>query len=212
VSCCRRIAASLALIASAAVSTAYAQSDSRFAVGGNIVLRMPRDAAAHADNDVGLLWRFGHGSDGWGFHWGLNWYSADIDQTIGGGRVEFGRLHVRPVMAGYGYTYNIGRASIIADVLGGYAFTSLALTPIADDTYHERLGARRVQTEVPDIFVATPEIAMWYDLSNKIGLNISGSYVIARPTVIVHSTLGDDNRHLRADMFLLRIGVAYSIF
>ena len=41
---------------------------------------------------------------GWGFHWGLNWYAVKLERAGRRHRDQSGELHVRPVMAGYGYT------------------------------------------------------------------------------------------------------------
>ena len=62
-----------------------------------------------ASSVPGLLWRFGTSKGGWGFHWGLNWYAVKLERPIGGTAIELGELHVRPVMAGYGYTHLIRR-------------------------------------------------------------------------------------------------------
>src|SRR5437868_206117 len=90
-----------------------------------------REDAARGQLGPGLLWRFGHGSEGWGFHWGLNWYAVNIDRPIAGVTTELGELHVRPFMAGYGYTHVVHRLNVTSAVLAGYAFGAISLTPDA---------------------------------------------------------------------------------
>ena len=53
---------------------------------------------------------------------------------------------------------------------------------------------------------------MWYDLTKKVGLHGSVGYIVARPDVTVRSSLGEDRRGIRADQFMVKIGLAYSVF
>jgi len=196
---------------------AIAQINNRFAIGGELNARTSDHAsqedAARGRFGPGLLWRFGQGHKGWGFHWGLNWYAVDIDRPIGGLMTELGELRVRPLMAGYGYTYRMTRRlNVTGDVLGGYAFGSIALVPTAVDAYQRRIGAQSITARASNTFALKPEVGVWYDLNKKFGLNVNGGYMIARPDVIVDSTAGPDKRTARADQFSLKIGVVYSIF
>lgn len=185
-----------------------AQTHNRFAIGGELKVRTSDHAsqedAAHGQFGPGLLWRFGRGREGWGFHWGLNWYAVDIDRPIGGLMTELGELRVRPFMAGYGYTYRMTRRlNITGDVLGGYAFGSIGLVPTAIDAYRRRMGAQSISAQASNTLVLKPEIGVWYDLSKRLGLNLNAGYMIARPDVIVNSTVGTDKRTARADQFSL---------
>ena len=139
-------------------------------------------------------------------------YETQIDRSVGGQTVELGELHVKPVMAGYGYTRNIGRYSVTAALLGGLAHSSVKLTPAANDLYRDLLGARSVDVDSGWPLVLRPELSMWYDINKKIGLHVSTGYMIARPHVTVTGTLGDDKRRVSADMLGVKVGLAYSIF
>jgi hypothetical protein len=189
-----------------------AQSDNTFALGANVSLRGFSDESVRGHNGLGLLWRFGQGETGWGWQGALNWFSADIDQAIAGSTVRFGRLHVRPVMAGYGYDYRRGRQLFAASVVAGYAFVSMTPSPTAIDTYYDRLGARSVTVETSNVLVVRPGFSVWRDLSEKVGFNVSTGFLVARPRVTIRSTLGDDERRIRADTFYVKVGLAYSIF
>ena len=196
---------------------AVAQTNNRFAIGGEFTVRTSDHAsqedAAHGKFGPGLLWRFGHGRQGWGFHWGLKWYAVDIDRPIGGVMTGLGELRLRPFMAGYGYTHGITRRlAITGDVLGGYAFGSIELAPTAIDAYQRRMGAQTISASASNTFVLRPEVGVWYDMNKKVGLNLSAGYMIARPDVIVETTAGSDKRTARADQFSLRVGAVYSIF
>jgi hypothetical protein len=192
--------------------SARAQSDNRFALGANFSLKALADESARGHRGIGLLWRFGEGDTGWGWHWALNWFHADIHQSIGGSTVEFGELHVRPLMAGYGYSYRRGRQLFTASLLGGYAFASLSLAPGAADAYYDRLGARSLSLNTSNPLVVRPGFSVWHDLSEKVGFNASVEFLVARPRVTILSTLGEDERRIRADTFQLKMGLVYSIF
>ena len=193
-------------------STASAQVDGTLAVGLNVSLKDGMDSGSIGNTNLGLLWRIGHGSDGWGWHWGLGWYGLDLDQPAGSDRTRFGELHIRPFMAGYGYTRRFGRTSATAKVLGGYAVNSFELQPSFDDAYRRNLGAQGLRADVSNSFVVKPEVSAWIDLNRKVGLNISVGYMVARPDVTVSSTLGSDRRRIDADAFMLKVGAVYSVF
>jgi hypothetical protein len=195
---------------------ALAQTENRFAIGAEFKIRVSDRAStedfAHGQFGPGLLWRFGTPKPGWGFHWGLNWYEVDVERPIGGVPTELGELHVRPIMAGWGYTHVIRRTAITADVLGGYAIGSAKLAPSGIEAYQSRLGVQSVTIEASNALVLKPEIGVWYDLNKKVGININAGYMFARPDLIVHTMLGTDKRQARADQFILKAGVVYSIF
>jgi hypothetical protein len=195
-----------------ATGTAHAQTDSRFAVGPDFAIRAAPDEQVQGSKGIGIVWRFGHGHTGWGWHWGLGWYATDVDQPIGSRTVDFGELHIRPVMAGYGYTYAKGKTSITADVLAGPALVSMTLAPGTSDVYAQQLGAHSVSTVAALTLVARPEVGIWRDINDKIGLHVSAGFIVARPTVGIETSLGEERRRIRADMLQLRVGFAYAVF
>src|ERR1041385_6371659 len=97
---------------SSAALTAHAPTDARFAIGYQFGVRSATDQETHGGFVSGFVWRFGVADPGWGLHWGLNWYETRVDRALVDRTLQFGELHVRPIMLGYGYTYNSGRYSI----------------------------------------------------------------------------------------------------
>ncbi len=190
-----------------------AQTDGTFALGLDASSRIATNEGTTGRSGVGLFWRFGHGSNGWGWRYGLSWYNTDLREPIGDGApAEFGTLRVRPILVGYGYGHRFGRVALNARVMGGYAFNSFKLLPTFDDAYRTRLGATTVTTDASNSLVLRPDISTWIDLGRKIGLNASVGYMVARPSVTVSSSLGSDRRQINADVLTLRIGAVYSIF
>ena len=205
---------SLAVVVMAlgACSSAWAQSEGKFALGAQLSTRTATGPENAGHVGVNLLWRFGQSKTGWGWHYGLNWFNTDLTRSIGGVDTEFGHLKVRPLMGGYGYTRVIGRTALTAKLMGGYAFSSMSLSPLAMDAYLNRIGGQAVTVKASHAVVISPEFTAWYNINKKIGLRISTGYVFARPTVTVSSTAGADERRVKADHVKFQVGMAYSIY
>jgi hypothetical protein len=204
----------------ASVSSATAQDttsgENRFALGAEFKIKTSDRASgedyARGQLGPGLLWRFGESKPGWGFHWGLNWYAVKLERPVGGTVVELGELHVRPLMAGYGYTHVIRRYAITADVLGGYAIGSAKISEPAAAAYERLLGVTSAEANATNTLVIKPEIGVWYDVNKKFFINVNAGYMFARPDVEIVTSAGTDVRKARADQFILKVGVVYSIF
>jgi hypothetical protein len=195
------------------VCDARAQTDSRLAVGMSVTTRLASASDASGSADVGFELRIGHEGQGWTWqHPFFNWFNTGVHEPIAARTVDLGRLRVRPIMAGYGYTWIRGRVAITADLLGGYTVNSFALDPAALAEYSQRLGATRVDSEATNAFAIKPEIQVWYDLNPRFGLKLSSGYLVARPSVVITSSLGEDVRPVRADTFLMTFGLVYSLF
>lgn len=199
-----------------ATPSARAQVNSRFAAGVDFTIAATnRDLSEdHAQSQFfpEPLWRFGTTDPGWGFHWGLNWYEVDIERPVGGVATRLGELHVRPIMAGYGYTWVKKKDAITVDLLGGFAFGSMSLASGAADAYRTRLGVQATDADASNVFVLKPEIGLWHDINRYLGLNINVGYMLARPDVSVTTSAGVERRTARADQFLIKAGLVYSIF
>lgn len=208
-----RVVIATLLLAAAVVPCAYAQTDEyKFAVGGDFDVKAASEHDARGQIGVGLLWRYGKSKTGWGIQYGLNWFAEDVTQPVAGLETEIGELHVRAIMGGYGYTRVMGRTAVSANVLAGYAFTSFRVIPSAPDIYRDRLDARTLAVDVGNTFVVKPEVGVWYDLSNKIGLNVSAGFMVARPELTISNSLGTSTQRLRADMIMFKVGAVYKIF
>jgi hypothetical protein len=214
----KRLAAATITLAATLLcaAPAHAQTDSRFAIGVNLVVgasdKNPTQDAAHSQFFPELLWRFGDIQPGWGPHWGLNWYSLDIDRPVGGSTTTLGELHIRPIMAGYGYTWINERDEISINGLAGYAFDGMSLSSSATDAYQARMGVRATDADASNVIVFRPELNYWRNINRLFGLNVNVGYMIARPTVTVTTSSGVDRRTARADQFQFRVGLVYSIF
>jgi hypothetical protein len=204
--------AAVALIL-ASVCDARGQTDSRLAVGGSITARAASSSEAGGSASVGFEWRLGYATPGWGWQNSIfSWFDTGVQGTIGPGAIELGNLRVRPIMVGYGYTWVRGRTAITGDLVGGYTLNSFELDPAALQEYARRRGATGIEAEGTNAFALKPEIQVWYDINSRFGLKLNGGYLIARPSVVITSSLGEDVRPVRADTFLITVGLVYSLF
>jgi hypothetical protein len=208
----RRFALLLILLASAVPATA--QSEGRVAAGVSIGTRIaPNEKVGGDAFGVGLLWRLGHGKEGFGWEGALNWFSSNVEQSFGDTpSFSLGKLHTRPFMVGYGYSHLLKGIAMKGSVEGGYAFTSFDLAPSAANVYQDRLGARSLSADVANTFVVRPQVSIWHDINRKVGMNFSVGYMIARPKLTISTTVGEERRRLRADMLILKVGAVYSVF
>jgi hypothetical protein len=209
---CLRLSSLVLIMGLAASSTVLAQSEGKFAFGAQLSTRTAMGPENGGHLGVSFLWRFGQSKTGWGWHYGLNWFGTDMKRTIGGPNTEFGTLRVRPVMGGYGYTRVFGRTAVTGKLMGGYAFSSMKLSQEAMDAYQTRLGGQAITVKASNAFVVIPEVNVWYNVNEKIGIRLSSGYVIARPDVTVTSTAGVDKRRVRADNVTFKVGMVYSIY
>jgi len=197
-------------------SPGWAQIDSRFAAGVDFLIAATGPAStqdhAHSQFFPEPVFRFGRTDPGWGARVGLNWYSVDIDRPVGGATTTLGELHIRPIMAGYGYTWARGKNAVSASLLGGYAFGSMKMSDDAPAAYQSRLGVQATDVDASNTFVLRPELDIWHDINKLFGLNVNIGYIVARPDVTVFTSAGIDTRTARADQFQVRIGIVYSIF
>lgn len=201
-----------ACVAALCASQAEAQVENRVAVGVAVLGQIADSSDTDRTMVVAVEWRFRHDKPGWGWQYTLNWFETGLTQPIAGRDTDMGRLHIRPVMGGYGYTWVRRRTYITADLLAGYAFTSFELDPAAEATYRTRMGVRSVTSDASNTFAVNPEVHLWYDLNDRMGMKIAGGYVFARPSVTMTSSLGEDRRAINADAFQVGVSFVYKIF
>ena len=186
--------------------------ESRITLGGTVSTKLPSDGSGLTTSIRPSIW-FGQSHEGWGFKYGLNWFSTETDWPVANQVTDGGKLNIRPLMAGYGYTHIMGRTSVSAKVLGGYAFTSFSLNPGTERAYQLNPGITSVEADSSNTFVLKPEISAWVDLGNKFGLHMSTGYMIARPLVSVKTSAGLERRErIDADRLQIKIGIGYSVF
>jgi hypothetical protein len=196
----------------AAPAELRAQTDGKFALGVGITAKPAPRADSRGTSGTSLLWRIGHGREGWGWKYGLSWYSTALDRSLTGGSHEFGELNIKPFLGGYGYTHIMGRTKVSTNVLAGYAMTSFRLRDGFAQAFRTESGLEAIDVKSASTWVVKPEVSAWRDLTRKVGLNLSVGYMIARPKLTVTPTVDNETRRVTADVFMIKVGAVYSIF
>ena len=111
------------------------------------------------DDDVSVGTAFGVNAGlapapGFGPSIGFGWYQGDLTLSGISGDVEVGRLRVRPLMAGIGYTWVKGRVATGVSINAGISFNSIQL----NDQYRTFFGAgTEVHVDSSNSFAARPQ-------------------------------------------------------
>ena len=134
---------------------------------------------------------------------GFSWTRSSIDTTPTGSP-GLADLVVRPVMGGVEYGVSRGRLSYGLSLVGGYAFNSIRV----DD---QRSGPGRA-IGVDNSFAARAGAGMWYDVTQRVGLNLFVGYRFTRPRVTFASDTETITRRLNGDAVVVSLGAAYWIF
>lgn len=180
-----------------------AQRGKLFGVGGAV--RFTRTAGGDVDDavDVAPLFRFGT-SRGFGPALGFGWTTRELLASGSTSAAPLADLRVRPVMAGVAYTHPFGRLQLSTSLIAGYAFTRLSVDRAA-------AGPDRA-IAVDNAFAWRPAATLWIDTTDRLGLQISAGYLVARPRV----TFASDDRvfasRVRADALVVSVGAAWWVF
>jgi hypothetical protein len=210
---CLTLSAALLTAVSFGAVPCDAQEQNRFAFGINYTHRLASEDLAHGNGGLGVKWRLGHSESGWGRHIGLGWYGTDLERMLDGKQVAFGEVKVRPFVAGYGYTHAMTpKLHITGAVVGGLAFSTFEAHTdgtAALQALHPGAFDADVSRFIP---VIRPEVSVWYDVRERIGLSVGAGYTVARPKLTVTSGAFRESERLRADSFALSAGLVYRVF
>ena len=170
--------------------------------GASVRLNNPAGDALAQELDIGPILRLRSGN-GLGPAIAFNWTNAEIDASPTG-LPALARVRIRPVMAGVQYGFTRGRLGAGASVVAGYAFNNLDI----DKTV---AGSGRA-VDVSNSFVWRPGVTLWYDVTQRIGINVFGGYLFTRPEVTFVSDTEVVTHRLRANAVVISVGMAYWIF
>ena len=110
---------------------------------------------------------------GFGPTLGFGWYQQDLTLSRASGDREVGRLRVRPVMVGVGYTWVKDRVAIGASVNAGVSFNSIRL----NDEYRTFFGpGTEVRVDASNSFAVRPQLRVEYAVARKVGVFTSAGY------------------------------------
>jgi hypothetical protein len=177
-------------------------SPNLLALGAALGWSIPTPSGLNSRVAVSPLIKLGSPS-GLGPSFAFDWFHANLESIGVQGRLA--QVHVKPIMAGIGYTMAANRFSVAPSIVAGYAFNSLTLS---------RTGVRAegLPVEVGNSFVWRIGASTWVDVGRRVALNVSTGYLFTglRFTVVEGGRL--QRRHESGDTTVLHIGVAYKLF
>jgi len=194
----------------AAARPVSAQKGSSVAVGVVASIYRATDANVDIPVGIGLIGRLRR-TNGIGFTVGLDWYKANVQTDIGADRTFLGRVSLRPIMAGAGWTRQYSRFALNASLVAGWSFNSLRATSQAEAAY-AKLGQPGARIDVSNSFVFRPDFSLWYELNNRFGLLASLSYMASWPTVTTTTPAGVRHDRINLGAPMLTLGVSYGVF
>jgi hypothetical protein len=135
---------------------------------------------------------------------GLGWYQGDLTLSGISGDMEVGRLRVRPVMAGVGYTWVKGRIATGVSINAGISFNSISL----NDQYRTFFGpCTEVSIDASDSFAVRPQLRVEYAVTRKVGVYSSAGYFFTKFDNAIETPIGRFENEWDASSFNLFVGV-----
>ena len=119
---------------------------------------------------------------GWGFTLGFGWFEADVSAN----GVKIGRVKVRPLLGGAGYTWIRDRLALKASMAAGIIFNHASI----DRALLDRISGP-VSLDVRNSFGARLTAGAEYTLARKLGLRGSVNYTATRPSFVATSAQGE---------------------
>lgn len=173
---------------------------SMVAIGASLSFSRPGDAVGtRVSGGPQLAWG---PAPGFGTSIGFSWFGGDLRTADGGD--SFGKLRVRPIMAGVSYTVVRDRLFISPSLVGGIAFNSFSI----DETLTSDLRA----VDVDNSLAARLGVGVGYRLNRRVSITGFVGRVVVRPQVTYVDPGGVFKRSVNADTTQLSVGFAYWIF
>lgn len=175
----------------------------RVGIGGSVGGIFPIDDGV----DAGLAFGVSAGLapvDGFGPTLGFGWYDADLTLSGVSGDVEVGRLRVRPLMAGIGYTWVKARVAMGVSFNAGISFNSIRL----DDRSRTFFGpGTEVRADASNSFAARPQLRVEYAVARKVGVYSSAGYLFTEFDNVIDTPIGRFENEWDASSLNIFVGV-----
>jgi hypothetical protein len=185
-------------------SVAAAQTEGRVSIGGSVTLNATTDEDVASVATIGPLVRL-NPHKGWGPAGALNWFRADLDNPAGGD-APFGRLRVRPLMAGVSYTVGTGNLLTSFSIVGGPSFNRAEF----DDDFS---GATGASIDAENSIAVRPGVGFTWTVAPRVAIIGFGGYLINRPDIVYRTSAGAEVRNRwKADAIVVSVGAVYSLF
>lgn len=181
----------------------------RVAIGVAAGLVVPSEPDASAQMGIGPLFRFGEDERGWGPAIGLGWYASVLDGPLGAASGEYARITVRPIMAGVGYTWHVGRWSYEAAMTAGYSFNRVE---VLDGARLAFPGTSNVVADISNSIAVRPRLRAWYDISDRVSWMVGTGISVTNPELTFRSGSTTIVKDLGRVAWQIDSGLAFRIF
>jgi hypothetical protein len=185
------------------VSAQIADVVRRVGIGGSVGGIFPIDDDVSAGLAGGVSFGLAPAA-GLGPSIGFGWYQADLTLSGVSGDVAVGRLRVRPLMAGLGYTWVTGRVATGVSMNAGVSFNSIRL----DDQYRTFFGpGAEIHADASNSFAARPQVRVEYAVARKVGVYSSAGYFFTEFDNVIETPIGRFENEWDASSFSIFVGV-----
>jgi len=191
-----------ALSATNASAQMIANTAKRAGIGGSV------GAIFTLDDDVNVGSGFGINaglapSPGLGPAIGFGWYEGDLTLSGVSGDAVVGRLRVRPLMGGIGYTWVNGRVATGVSINAGISFNSIKL----NDEYRTLFGpGTEVHIDASNSFAARPQFRIEYAVARKVGIYSTVGYFFTKFNNVIDTPVGRFENEWDASSFNIFVG------
>jgi hypothetical protein len=147
--------------------------------------------------------------EGWGLSGALNWYGSDVAApgfvNLDG---RLGRLNVRPLLGGVGYTVLRGRLATSYAIVAGPAINTLHLDQVMRDRVAQEGGFRGSVWS----FAVRPGVSATYTIHRRWDLIGFAGYIVNRPQITLRTPAGSVTQHWKTDALVVNGGIAVRLF
>jgi hypothetical protein len=135
---------------------------------------------------------------------GFGWYQGDLTLSgTGDVDVDVGRLRVRPLMAGIGYTWVKGRVATGVSINAGISFNSIRL----NDRYRAFFGqGTEIRVDASNSFAVRPQLRVEYTVARKVGVYSSAGYFFTEFDNVIETPMGRFENEWDASSFNIFVG------
>ena len=196
-----------ALVLLASPSSSFAQTEGRVGVGIAVTRLLPADDALDTTNGVGIQVRLAP-KDGFGFTGGFNWFGADVNGSSIGFDEHLGRVTIRGLLGGVGYTVSRGRAALTLTAMAGPTLNTLRLA----DGVKDRVVVGDDDEEQKFTLSGRIGAGVTYTVAPRIALTGFGGYMINRPKFTFQVDGTEIPTRWKTDGVILSVGAIVSLF
>jgi hypothetical protein len=180
----------------------------RVGVGGSVGGIFPLDDDVSVGLAAGVIFGLAP-APGLGPTMGFGWYQADLTLSRVSGDVEVGRLRVRPLMAGIGYTWVKGKVATGVSINAGISFNSIRL----NDQYRSFFGpGTEVRADASNSFALRPQFRVEYAAAKKLGVYTSVGYFFTEFDNVIETPVGRFENEFDASSFNIFVGAMFYPF